>query len=61
MENLKQDERLACSLGLTVATYTFSLWLIQGPQNLSVMFPSRLCWCSLPSAEPDWDLGYKLD
>lgn len=39
MENLKWDDSLECSLGLTVVRYTFSPWLIQGPQNLFVMFP----------------------
>lgn len=38
MENLKQDESLECSLGLTVVRYSFSLWLIQDPPNMSVMF-----------------------
>lgn len=42
MENVKWGESLECSLELTVISYSFSLWLIQGPQNLPVMFPLQL-------------------
>lgn len=52
VENLKQSERLEFSVGLTVVGYTFSLWLIRGPQNLSnnVLFMVSLIFPSISRA-----------